>query len=100
LVSAAAKDSTGGKRADPDATGIKQMRTWFDQETMAVIAREYRIAHASLILDFDIRIRVENALVRGELVPTWIQYEGDWDIPLHKRELVRFQLALGSWSIP
>ncbi|MBS1568021.1 MAG: hypothetical protein JST45_01130 [Bacteroidetes bacterium] len=97
MFSAAAKDSLDGKRADEDATVIKTMRTWFDQSTMQVIAREYRIAHASLILDFDISIQVDNALVNDELVPTLIHYDGDWDIPFHKRELVRFWLRMGEW---
>lgn len=96
--SATAKDSINGKRADEDATVIKRMRTWFDQTSMQVIAREYRIAHASLILDFDISIQVDNTVVNGELVPTFIRYDGDWDIPLHKRELVRFWLKLGEWE--
>lgn len=99
LFSAAAKDSLNGKRTDDDATVIKTMRTWFDQSTMQVIAREYRIAHASLILDFDISIQVDNTTVNGELVPTFIRYDGDWDIPFHKRELVRFWLKLGGWEV-
>lgn len=95
--SALAKDSLNGKRASADATVIKTMRTWFDQKSMQVIAREYRIAHNSLILDFDISILVDNAVVAGKLVPTFVRYDGDWDIPFHKRELVRFWLAMKDW---
>jgi hypothetical protein len=98
LFSAVAKDSLDGKRVDDDATVIKTMHTWFDQRNMQVIAREYRIMHASLLLDFDISIQVDNTVVSGELVPTFVRYDGDWDIPFHKRELVRFWLALGDWS--
>ncbi len=97
---AMAKDSVDGKRAKDGVTVIKSMRTWFDQSTMQVIAREYRIAHASLILDFDISIQVDNTLVGGELVPTYIRYDGDWDIPFKKRELVKFWLRLGEWVVP
>lgn len=98
MFSATAKDSIGGRRAKESATVIKRMRTWFDQSTMQVIAREYRIAHASMILDFDISIQVDNALVNGELVPTSIQYDGDWDIPFRKREIVGFWLKMGEWN--
>lgn len=98
LFSAMANDSLNGKRAPADATVIKTMHTWFDQRSMQVIAREYRIAHASLVLDFDIAIQVDNTEVHGELVPTFIRYDGDWDIPLRKRELVRFWLKLGDWE--
>ena len=96
--SAVAKDSLNGKRVSESATVIKTMHTWFDQNTMKVIAREYRIAHASLLLDFDISIRVDNTVVGGELVPTFIHYDGDWDIPFKKREIVQFQLKLDKWT--
>jgi hypothetical protein len=92
------KDSLDGKRVKDDATVIKTMHTWFDQRTMEVIAREYRIAHASLLLDFDISIQVDNTVVGGELVPTFIRYDGDWDIPFKKREIVRFQLRMDKWE--
>ncbi|MBP8823985.1 MAG: hypothetical protein KBH07_10100 [Flavobacteriales bacterium] len=98
MFSAEAKDSLHGKPMGDDATVIKRMRTWFDQRSMQVLAREYRIAHASLILDFDISIQVDNTVVGGELVPTFIRYDGDWDIPLHKREIVGFWMRLTDWS--
>lgn len=98
MFTAAAKDSINGKRADGDATVIKRMRTWFDQSTMQVIAREYRIAYNSIVMDFDISIQVDNTVVNGELAPTFIRYDGDWDIPFRKRELVRFWLKLGQWE--
>ena len=96
--SAVAKDSLNGKRASDDATVIKTMHTWFDQRSMQVIAREYRIAHRSLLLDFDISIKVDNTVVAGELVPTFIRYDGDWDIPFHKREVVGFWLVMDKWA--
>jgi hypothetical protein len=99
LFSAVVKDSLEGRPVRDNATVIKRMRTWFDQGTMQVIAREYRIAHASLILDFDIRIRVENTMVNSELVPIYITYDGDWDIPFHKREMVKFWLKLDGWDV-
>ncbi len=87
----------------PDAgennTVIKRMDTWFDKESGQVIAREYRIARASLILDFDITIRVDNTVISGVLVPTFVDYDGDWDIPFSKRELIRFQLRMGKWVV-
>lgn len=80
-------------------TVIKTMDTWFDHVTNNVIARQYRIAHSSLILDFDIKIRVENAIIDGALVPTLVDYDGDWDIPMKKRELVRFVLEYSGWRV-
>lgn len=80
-------------------TVIKDMRTWFDQESGDVMARHYRIAGSSLILDFDIGIRVENRRIGGALVPVSVDYDGDWDIPLRKREIVRFNLLHSDWVV-
>lgn len=99
LFTAIAKDSVGGKAADEDNTVIKRMLTWFDQATMNVLAREYRMRHAGLLLDFDISIRVANQLVNGDLVPVRVDYDGDWDIPFKKRELVRFWLEYADWKV-
>lgn len=98
VFTALAKDSVNGKPADEDDTVIKRMVTWFDDENMNVLAREYRIAHRSIFLDFDISIRVENTIVNGELVPAQVRYEGDWDIPFKQREIVRFNLNYADWQ--
>ena len=99
VFTALAKDTVNGKPADENDTVIKRMVTWFDDENMNVLAREYRIAHRSLFLDFDITIRVENELLNGELVPVQVRYDGDWDIPFKSREIVRFSLAYTNWVI-
>ncbi len=99
VFTAVAKDSVDGRRADEDDTVIKRMVTWFDQENMNVLAREYRIAHASLFLDFDISIRVENTTVGGDLVPVRVDYDGDWDIPFKSREVVRFRIDYEGWKV-
>lgn len=85
--------------SDPDDTVIKEMDTWFDQESGLVMARTYRISHRSLVLDFDIRIAVENQLLEGQVVPVMVVYAGDWDIPFAKREIVQFDLRYSDWSI-
>ena len=94
------KFTSVAKEEGANSTVIKRMVTWFDQGTMQVMAREYRIQHGSILLDFDIGIRVENTIIRDELVPTSVHYDGDWDIPFRKRELVRFDLRYSDWSIP
>lgn len=99
LFSAVARDSIDGELADEDDTVIKRMLTWFDQSTMQVRAREYRIAHESLLLDFDITIRVDNTVVNGDLVPAHVTYDGLWDIPFKKPEIVRFFLMYDDWDV-
>lgn len=94
------KFASVAKDESSNSTVIKRMVTWFDQGTMQVMAREYRIQHGSILLDFDISIRVENTAIRNELVPISVHYDGDWDIPLRKRELVRFDLLYSDWEVP
>jgi len=99
LFTAVARDQVGGRPADEDDTVIKRMLTWFDQGTMNVLAREYRMRSSGILLDFDISIRVSNAIVNGDLVPMRVDYDGDWDIPFKKRELVRFNLVYTDWVV-
>jgi hypothetical protein len=80
-------------------TVIKTMDTWFDQVSGAVMARNYRIASSSVILDFDITIKVRNTLVGDVLVPVRVDYDGDWDIPFKSREIVRFWLEYADWQV-
>jgi len=80
-------------------TVIKTMDTWFDQATGAVLARNYRIASSSVLLDFDISIKVQNILMGEVLVPVRVDYNGDWDIPFKSREIVRFWLEYGDWQV-
>jgi hypothetical protein len=81
-------------------TVIKSMDTWFDKNTWQVRARHYHIQHSTILLDFDITIKVENTSVNGSSVPMMINYDGQFDLPLKKPEIIRFWLQFSSWDIP
>ncbi|HNA33686.1 MAG TPA: hypothetical protein PL106_11245, partial [Flavobacteriales bacterium] len=59
LFTAVARDQVGGRPADEDDTVIKRMLTWFDQGTMNVLAREYRMRSSGILLDFDLLARID-----------------------------------------
>jgi len=80
-------------------TVIKDLTSWFDQETMNVMMREYTIRYNSIIMDFDITIKVTNTYVDGILVPKRINYNGMWDIPFKKAEVISFWLDLRNWEV-
>lgn len=80
-------------------TAIKEMSTWFDKGSGMVIAREYRLLHTSILLDFDLVIKVRNRIVDGVLVPARVDYSGEWDIPFRRIEIVRFWLDLREWRL-
>ena len=80
-------------------TVIKDLTSWFDQKTMRVMMREYTIRYNSLIMDFDITIKVTNTVEHGHLVPQRIEYDGMWDIPFKKAEVIDFWLDLSDWKV-
>lgn len=80
-------------------TVIKDLTSYFEKETMQVIAREYRVAYRSLLFDFDVRIVVENAVLDQVLVPMLIKYSGFWDIPLQKEERINFEVENTGYQI-
>ena len=84
----------------PNRTVIKSMDTWFDKNTWQVRARHYHIQHSTVLLDFDIRIKVENVSMKGEIIPVSIDYDGDFDIPFQKPEIVKFWLRFSDWNVP
>lgn len=87
------------KKGEEDEVVIRDMTSYFHKDTRDVIAREYRLAHNTIFFDFDISIKVENRLVEGEIVPVRIDYDGAWDIPFKKPEIIRFYLECFDYVI-
>jgi len=87
------------KKGEEDEVVIRDMTSYFHKDTRDVIAREYRLAHNTIFFDFDISIKVENRLVEGEIVPVKIDYDGAWDIPFKKPEIIRFYLECFDYVI-
>ncbi len=81
------------KKGMEDETVIRDMTSYFHQDSREVIAREYRLAHNTILFDFDISMRVVNELQEGWLLPKHITYNGFWDIPFKKPEIISFQLS-------
>lgn len=82
-----------------DKTVIRDMTTYFDRDTHEVISRKYRLAHNTILFDFDITMEVENMRVNGHLVPEHIKYSGYWDIPFKRPEIISFQLDCYNYLI-
>lgn len=87
------------KKGSEDETVIHDMTSYFHRDTHEVIAREYRLAHNTIFFDFDISIIVHNALQNGVLLPQYISYDGEWDVPLKKPEIVKFDLRCGDYKV-
>ncbi|HKR06039.1 MAG TPA: hypothetical protein VJY62_15490, partial [Bacteroidia bacterium] len=88
-------DST---RTDGKAV-IKDLETWFDKRTLNVVARRNSLAYKSIFFDFDVKMEVKLEEIEGALVPVFIDYNGTWDIPFHKREIVQFNILFSDFDI-
>ncbi len=77
---------------------IQDLTSYFDTDTKDVLAREYRLAHNTLVFDFDISMKVENKQQNGWLLPEKIWYSGYWNAAFMKREIITFELRNTSYQ--
>jgi len=84
--------SSFAKEGEEDEVVIRDMTTYFHRDTHEVVAREYRLAHKTILFDFDINIKVENMLIDGWLMPVLVSYDGGWDVPFKKPEIISFKM--------
>jgi hypothetical protein len=73
---------------------IDNMTTWFDTQTMEVIARNYEMSYDAGVYDFKVKMEVEMTHYKEYLVPRVIKYNGNWDVALKKRERGVFTATL------
>lgn len=73
--------------AEDDDVVIHNLTTWFDKKTMQIVSRQYNLSYASAIFDFDVQMDVRLSYINGYLIPSFIKYNGYWDIPLRKPEV-------------
>ncbi len=85
------------KEGEEDEVVIRDMTSYFHRDTHEVIAREYRLAHKTILFDFDISIKVENMLVDGWLMPKTVSYDGGWDVPFKKPEIISFKMECADY---
>ena len=73
-------------------TVIKSLVTYFDKQNYNVMKRVYAIEYYSIPLDFNIEVEVENQYFNGVLLPENIRYNGFFNIPFMKKEMIEFEL--------
>lgn len=80
-------------------TVIKDLTSYFDEETMEIMARDYRLSYYNALFNFDVSIVVEMDRVEGKLVPSVIKYTGFWDIPMNRAEIISFKIENSNYQI-
>ena len=88
-------DLTGGQK---DRIVFDRITTWFDAKTMEIVARDYAMSYNTPVYDFDVRMEVQLSRWGGWLLPTVLQYSGEWKVAFKKRERGRFTATLSGFS--
>ena len=92
IFSIKAKDKeNGGKKS---SIVIDSMITWFNTNTMEVMARNYDMSYNAGVYDFDVHMEVQMTKIGNYLVPRILRYIGDWDVVFKKRERGFFTATL------
>jgi hypothetical protein len=60
--------------------------TWFNQQTMQIIARSYDLSYDAGVYDFNVQMEVEMGPAKDLWLPALIRYTGNWKVAFKKRE--------------
>ncbi len=66
------------------------LATWFRKNDYSIVARDYSLSYSTLAYDFDVVMKVRTKEQDGKLLPTRIEYDGNWHVFTQKRERVKF----------
>lgn len=65
---------------------INKLVTYFSKDDLEIVYRDYSLSYNAWVFDFDVNIKVQMTHFDGLMVPSVIDYNGDWKVPFHKRE--------------
>jgi len=77
---------------------VDKMITWFNQETMEVVARKYSLKYDAGIYDLEVDMEVQMKRFQNLTVPALIRYTGNWKVVSKKRERGIFTATLHDFS--
>jgi hypothetical protein len=63
-----------------------ELSTWFRKTDYAIVARDYSLSYRTLLFDFDVRMKVRLGNFNGRLLPSRIEYAGNWHVMTKGRE--------------
>lgn len=78
------------KKGEEHNVVYNELSTWFRKSDYSIVARDYALSFSTMLYDFDVRMKVRTSQVGSRLLPTSIQYDGNWHIIMQKRESVKF----------
>jgi hypothetical protein len=66
------------------------LATWFRKTDYSILARDYSLSYNTLAYDFDVSMKVRTQQYGDKLLPTRIEYDGNWHVFTQGRERVKF----------
>ena len=83
---------------EKDKIVYNNILTWFNKKTFEIVARTYDLSYNAGVYDFDVHMNIEMTHFGEYLLPKTIQYWGNWDVPLKKRERGVFTAQLSDFN--
>ena len=71
---------------------IRELVSYFDKKTFNVMYRKYEMSYRYWLIDLDVSVEVYMDYADAKLVPSYIHYNGFWNIPFAKPEHADFKL--------
>lgn len=65
---------------------IKELTTIFDKRNFEILGRYVDMKYNHLLFDFDVQMNIEMSYFGEEKLPTRVSYQGDWNVPMKKKE--------------
>lgn len=78
------------KKGETSSVVYDELSTWFRKSDYSIVARDYSLSFHTLFYDFDVHMKVRTSQEGTRLLPTRIDYDGNWHVFTKKRERVRF----------
>lgn len=82
------------KKGNEGDVVYNELSTWFRKSDYAIVARDYSLSYKTMVYDFDVHMKVRTVQRNGKLLPSRIEYDGNWHIFSQKRERVRFTTVI------
>jgi hypothetical protein len=77
---------------------IDEMKTWFNDTTLEVVARHYSLSFNAAAFDYRVDMQVEMGKAGLLTVPVLIRYVGNWKVITKKRERGIFTATLSDFN--
>ena len=85
-------------RSEKNDIVINEMVTWFNSNSLDIVARTYDISYDAAVYDFNVQMEVQMDKYKDLLVPKLIRYNGNWHAIFKKRERGVFTATLFNFN--